>query len=145
MKRLNRHRQYRSTRGQSIAESAAVTFALVVLGLGCLYLVLNTLTLYSHKAQLSIVANEAAKSIVGDKYFLGMDRGKLFDLAMAKQNAKDLADAMLSRLDHGKTSSFSVAGPDPIQVGDQTVYVVRVELSESVVPATPGLLSSIKP
>jgi hypothetical protein len=132
--RLKKHK--RTAGGQAIAESAFGASFVVILIMGLMMLLLNSTTLGTRKVQVESVASAAAKSIMSDKYFLGMERPQ-YDLDSSSQNARDLADAMLDRIGLGKTTYFK-AIPSGATIDGHKIDLVRVDLRVSVTPATPG-------
>ncbi len=136
MQLTKRNQSRRSELGQVVALSVPILFALASAGLGCFFLVWNLIGLGGDTAQLDIVAREAARAILADKYVLGMERQD-FDLDRSKQHAQALADQLLKGFGIGATKSFDATNQS-ISVDGKSVEIIRVRFTAEVNPATPG-------
>lgn len=134
MPRCSRRR--RTNYGQAIAESAFGVFFVAILILPLMMLILNSTTLGTRKVQVESIASAAARSIMSDRYFLGMERPQ-YDLASSTQNARELADAMLKRIGLGRATYFKATPANAI-VDGQKIDLVRIDLRVAAAPATPG-------
>lgn len=134
MPRCSRRR--RTNYGQAIAESAFGVFFVAILILPLMMLILNSTTLGTRKVQVESIASAAARSIMSDRYFLGMERPQ-YDLASSTQNARELADAMLKRIGLGRATYFKATPANTI-VDGQKIDLVRIDLRVAAAPATPG-------
>ncbi len=128
----------RSTKGQAIAEMVPAISVLVLLALGSLLLLINFTAIASRKAILDVVAGEAAKAVLADRYFLGMQR-KQFDITASSKRAQSIANEMLAKAGLGTTTNFKVTPfySVPLATSKQIVDIVRIDISASVVPASP--------
>lgn len=126
----------RSPLGQALALSVPILFALACIGLGCFYLVWNLTTLAGETAQLDIIAREAARAILSDKYVIGMERQD-FDLETSKRRARELADQLLKGVGNVSTKTFD-AVPDSITVEGTKVEAIKVRFTVAITPATPA-------
>lgn len=136
LKKKKKKATQRSPLGQALALSLPILFALASVGLGCFYLVWNLTTLAGETAQLDIVAREAARAILSDKYVMGMERQD-FDLNTSKLKARALADQLLKGFGMSQTKTFD-AEPDSITVDGARVEAIKVRFTAAVSPATPA-------
>ncbi len=139
MKRQKHSNNNRSNYGQAIAEMVPALTVLVFLALGSLLLLINFTAIASRKAITDVVAGEAAKAVLADRYFLGMQR-RQFDLTKSSNRARAIADELLMKAGLGKTTNFKVIPYYSVALptSGQIVDIVRIDLSASVVPTSPG-------
>ncbi len=131
----SRHtRNDRRPSGQALAEGTAALVLLTAIGVGMLLLILNTTIMGSYYEKLHIIANESAKYMVTDQYWLGMER-RDYDPAKSAANARAVADGMLNAVGLGKTlageAGFKVT-PGTVTVGAgaeaRTYNISRVDI-----------------
>lgn len=131
---LRRDPRHRTPAGQALAEGTAALVLLTCLGVGMLLLILNTTIMGSYYEKLHIIANESAKYMVTDQYWLGMER-RDYDPTKSAANARAVADGMLNAVGLGKTlageAGFKVT-PGTVTVGQggdaKTYNIARVDI-----------------
>jgi hypothetical protein len=115
----------RRGRGQAIIESTVGLIVIVMLGVGLIALGLNTYWVVSNQAKANVVAQESARSIGADLYWLNCVRRADFNIDAARAKAGNMANTLSSQIGLAQPTEVAVnEEPLPNQQGS----VLRVKL-----------------
>jgi hypothetical protein len=125
----------RVSSGQAMAEMAASLVIGIPIAVALVFLILDVVFMGTYLYKIQIAAEEAAKTIEGQKYWLGMPRPD-FNQDQANNSAQLVADAVLNKLGLPASSGINVeestvTGSNGVPV---TLSKVTVTVNQLAVP-----------
>jgi hypothetical protein len=127
----------RSGCGQAIIESTIGLVVIVMLGVGLIALGLNTYWVVSNQAKANVVAQESARSIGADLYWLNCVRRADFNIDTAREKAGNMANVLSSQIGLAQPSEVAV-DEEPLPNHQGSVLRVKLKFPPFALPFNLG-------